>query len=374
MNWQKIIADLELSFYGNTIRQWLIAVAAALATFLLAKLFQAILVSRLQKLTEKFPTDTVALVVASIASIRLWFLFGMSLFVGSLLLGLPPKTTVIINTAATVAILLQAALTGNALLTLLIKGYTQKNLETDAAGVTTVTTLGFLARLALWTVIALLMLQNLGINVTALVTGLGIGGIAVALAAQNVLGDLLASLSIMLDKPFVLGDFIIVGEQMGTVEKIGIKTTHLRSLSGEQLIISNADLLKSRIRNCKRMQERRIVFTIGVTYQTPAEKVANISKLLREAVERETNIRFDRAHFKGFAASSLEFETVYFVLSPDFNQYMDIQQSINLWLFERLAAEGIKFASPQPSVVIQGADAPKPTAPAEEKSKEPRTK
>jgi small-conductance mechanosensitive channel len=369
MNWHKIIADLEVVVYGNTIRQWIIAIAAALATFLIAKLIQAILVSRLTQITQKFQTDTGALVVEAIASIRLWFLFGLSLFVGSLLLGLPPKTTVIINTAATVLVLLQAALTGNALLSLLIKGYTQKNLQTDAAGVTTVTTLGFLGRLALWTVIALLVLQNLGINVTALVTGLGIGGIAIALAAQNVLGDLLASLSIMLDKPFVLGDFIIVGEQMGTVEKIGIKTTHLRSLSGEQLIISNADLLKSRIRNCKRMQERRIVFTIGVTYQTPTEKVASISKLLREAVERETNIRFDRAHFKGFAASSLEFETVYFVLSPDYNLYMDIQQSINLWLYERFAAEGIKFASPQPPVVIQGAEAPKPTVDEDSKTK-----
>lgn len=369
MNWQKIIADLEVVVYGNSIRQWIIAVAAAIATFLLAKLIQAILVSRLTKITQKFQTDTGALVVAAIASIRLWFLFGLSLFVGSLLLGLPPKTTVIINTAATVLVLLQAALIGNALLTLLIQGYSQKNLQTDAAGVTTVTTLGFLGRLALWTVIALLVLQNLGINVTALVTGLGIGGIAIALAAQNVLGDLLASLSIIFDKPFVLGDFIIVGEQMGTVEKIGIKTTHLRSLSGEQLIISNADLLKSRIRNCKRMQERRIVFTIGVTYQTPVEKVPSIAKFLREAVERESNIRFDRAHFKGFAASSLEFETVYFVLSPDFNLYMDIQQSINLWLLERFTAEGIKFASPQPPVVIQGAEAPKPTVDEDSKTK-----
>jgi small-conductance mechanosensitive channel len=375
MNWQKIIADLELVFYGNTLRQWIIAIAAALATFLLTKLIQAILVSRLQRLTQKYSTDTGALIVEAIASIRLWFLFGIALISGSLLLALPPKTTVIINTAAIVAVLLQAALTGNALLTLLITGYSQKNLQTNAAGVTTVTTLGFLARLALWTIISLLLLQNLGINVTALVTGLGIGGIAIALAAQNVLGDLLASLSIMLDKPFVLGDFIIVGGEMGTVEKIGIKTTHLRSLSGEQLIISNADLLKSRIRNCKRMQERRIVFTVGVTYQTPPEKVASIAKLLREAVECETNIRFDRAHFKGFAASSLEFETVYFVLSPDFNLYMDIQQSINLWLLERFTQEGIKFASPQPPVVIQGAEAPKPTGDDESKSaEETRTK
>lgn len=364
LNWQKIIADLEQRFYGIPLREWALAVAAAVALFLVAKLIQAILVSRLTRLTEKYTTDTGPMVVAAIASIRWWFVLIVALFVGSLMLGLPPKTTSIINTAAIVAVLLQAALTGNAVLSLLIAGYSQKNLQTDAASVTTVTTLGFLARLALWSIVALLVLQNLGIDVTALVTGLGIGGIAVALAAQNVLGDLLASLSIMLDKPFVLGDFIIVGEQMGTVEKIGIKTTHLRSLSGEQLIISNADLLKSRIRNFKRMQERRIVFTIGVKYETPTEKVALIPQLLRAAVERESNVRFDRAHFKGFAASALEFETVYFVTSPDFNLSMDLQQSINFWLLNRFAEEGIKFASPQPTVVVQPAEA----KPAEEKA------
>ena len=357
VNWEKLLADLELPFYGNTLRQWTIAIGTALATFVIAKLVQAILVARLRKLNEKLPTDTGSIFIEGLASIRLWLLFILSIFIGSLLLALPPKTTAILNSVVTVAVLFQAALTGNAILTLLVKGYSNKNLANEPASVTTVTTLGFLGRLALWTVVALLVMQNLGVDVTALVTGLGIGGIAVALAAQNVLGDLLASLSIMLDKPFVLGDFIIVGEQMGTVEKIGIKTTHLRSLSGEQLIISNADLLKSRIRNCKRMQERRIVFTINISYQTPGDKLATVSQLLRTAVERESNIRFDRAHFKGFVASALEFEVVYIVLSPDYNLSMDIQQSINLWLFEKFGEQGIKFASPQPTTVnIQAAD------------------
>ncbi|WP_254510502.1 mechanosensitive ion channel family protein [Anatilimnocola floriformis] len=366
INWEKLRADLELPFYGNTLRQWAIAIGTALAVFIIAKLVQAVLVSRLRKLNEKLPSDAGASFVEGLASVRLWLLLIVAVFIASLALALPPKTTAILNTVAAVAVLLQAALTGNAIISLLVKGYSLKNLATDAASVTTVTTVGFLGRLALWTIIALLVLQNLGVDVSALVTGLGIGGIAVALAAQNVLGDLFASLSIMLDKPFVLGDFIIVGDQMGTVEKIGIKTTHLRSLSGEQLIISNADLLKSRIRNCKRMQERRIVFTIGVSYQTPGDKLASVSKLLREAVETQSNIRFDRAHFKGFAASSLEFEAVYFVLTPDYNLYMDIQQAINLWLFEKFGEAGIKFASPQPTTVnIQATDL---TAKGEEKA------
>lgn len=353
---EQLLVELERRFYGNSLREWAIAIGAAVGLFLFLKLFQAVLVSRLRKLTEKYSTDTGAMVVEAIASVRLWFLLILSLFAGSLLLALPPKTTSILNTITIVAVLLQAAIMGNSLLTLVVATYTQRKLTTDAASVTTVTSLGFLGRLALWTIVVLLMLQNLGINVTALVTGLGIGGIAVALAAQNILGDLLASLSIMFDKPFVLGDFIIVGDQMGTVEKIGIKTTHLRSLSGEQLIMPNNDLVKSRIRNFKRMQERRIVFTIGVTYQTPPDKLATIPAMLREVVEQQPNIRFDRAHFKGFMPTALEFEVVYFVLSPDFNQYMDIQQSINLTLYERFAAANLKFAQPTPPVTVHSAE------------------
>ncbi|QDU31575.1 Low conductance mechanosensitive channel YnaI [Anatilimnocola aggregata] len=353
ISWEKLLQLMERPFYGNALQHWGLAIAVALGLFVLLKLIQAILASRLKQLNERYATDTGELLVEAVRSVRLWFLLEISLYVGSLLLALPPKTMTILNTLAIVAVLLQAALTGNALLTLVIKGYSHRRLQTDAASVTTVTTLGFLGRLGLWTIVGLLVLQNLGIDVSALVTGLGIGGIAVALAAQNILGDLFGSLAIVLDKPFVLGDFIIVGEQMGTVEKIGIKTTHLRSLAGEQIIISNADLLKSRIRNCKRMQERRIVFAIGVTYQTPPDKLAAISGLLRKVVEDQEPVRFDRAHFKGFGPSSLDFEVVYFVLSPDFNLYMDIQQKINLWLFQKFADEGIEFAYPTQTIFIE---------------------
>jgi small-conductance mechanosensitive channel len=212
-------------------------------------------------------------------------------------------------------------------------------------------------RLALWSVILLLALDNLGVDVTALVAGLGVGGIAVALAVQNVLGDLFASLSIVLDKPFVIGDFVNVGELVGTVEHIGLKTTRVRSLSGEQIVFSNADLLGSRIRNFGRMYERRVVFTIGVTYQTPRSKLIAIPRIIREAVEARQKTRFDRSHFKEYAASSIDFETVYFVLDPNFNAYMDIQQEINLQIHERFEAEGIEFAYPTQTVFLAQASA-----------------
>lgn len=204
----------------------------------------------------------------------------------------------------------------------------------------------------LWSVIVLLTLDNLGFDVTALVAGLGIGGVAVALAVQKILGDLFASLSIVLDKPFVIGDFIIVGEHLGTVEHIGLKTTRIRSLSGEQLIFSNSDLLGSRIRNFKRMYERRVVFTIGVVYQTPLEKLALIPSIIREIIESQKPVRFDRSHFKEYGAFSLNFETVYWVQNPDFNTYMDIHQAINLEIYRRFTREGIEFAYPTQTLFI----------------------
>jgi small-conductance mechanosensitive channel len=209
-----------------------------------------------------------------------------------------------------------------------------------------------LVRLVVWAAVLLVLLDNLGVNVTTLIAGLGVGGIAIALAAQNILGDLFSSLSIVFDKPFVVGDFIIVGDFLGSVEHVGLKTTRLRSLSGEQLVFSNTDLLNSRVRNYGRMFERRVVSSLGVTYRTPADKLARIPTMIREIAEREQKLRFDRAHFQTFGESALLFEYVYYVLTPDYNFYMDVQQRINLALFEQFAAEGIEFAYPTQTLFI----------------------
>ncbi len=214
--------------------------------------------------------------------------------------------------------------------------------------------MGVVAKAALWVVFSLLMLQNLGVQVTALITGLGIGGIAIALAVQNVLGDLLASLSIIFDRPFEVGDFVIVGDLMGTVENVGLKTTRMTSLSGEQLVFNNSDLLSSRIRNYKRMRERRILFEIGVIYGTTKEQLEMIPDRVKAAVETQENTRFDRCHFKAFGDSALLFETVYYMLVPDYNAYMDTQQAINLQLYENLTSEGIEFAFPTQTIHVAG--------------------
>jgi small-conductance mechanosensitive channel len=219
--------------------------------------------------------------------------------------------------------------------------------------VTALNAIGMFASGLLWLAVLLLALDNLGYDVTALIAGLGVGGIAVALAVQNILGDLFASLSILIDKPFVVGDFLIVDDYMGSVEHVGLKTTRIRSLSGEQLVISNSDLLKSRLRNYGRMYERRVAFNIGVTYDTTREQLRKIPEIMRSAVERQEKTRFDRSHFGKYGEYALIFETVYYVLQADYNLYMDIQQAINLEINEAFEELGIEFAYPTRTLLLQ---------------------
>ncbi|MGB5260215.1 MAG: mechanosensitive ion channel family protein, partial [Gammaproteobacteria bacterium] len=288
---------------------------------------------------------------------RWLFLLITALFAGSLLLTLPERVRSVVNGAMVVALIVQAGIWLNALILFWAEGYRQRKLREDPESVTTMSAISFVGRMVLWSIILLLILDNLGVDVTALVAGLGVGGIAVALAVQNILGDLFASLSIVIDKPFTVGDFLIIDDCLGSVEHIGLKTTRMRSLSGEQLVFSNADLLSSRIRNYGRMFERRVLFNIGVTYQTPRDQLIKIPTYIREAVELQASTRFDRSHFKEYGDFSLNFETVYYVLGPDYNTYMDIQQTINLRIHERFEEEAIEFAYPTQTLHLLRQDA-----------------
>ena len=258
-----------------------------------------------------------------------------------------------LNTVAIILLVFQGGLWVSAASLRFIHIRREDELQENPGVVAAMDVLSFVVRVAIWSVVLLLMLDNLGVDVTALVAGLGVGGIAIALAAQNILGDLFASLSIVLDKPFVVGDFLIIGEHLGTVEKVGIKTTRLRSLSGEQLVFSNNDLLSSRVRNFGRMYERRIVFSIGVTYQTSADQLKRIPELLKQAVEAQDDVRFDRAHFQKYGDFALIFEIVYYVKSSDYATYMDIQQAINLKIFRDFEEAGIEFAYPTQTLYLQ---------------------
>ncbi|MFH1404399.1 MAG: mechanosensitive ion channel family protein [Candidatus Altiarchaeota archaeon] len=205
---------------------------------------------------------------------------------------------------------------------------------------------------SLWLVAALLILDNIGFNISALIAGVGIGGIAIAFALQNILEDIFSSLSIYLDKPFKVGDFIVIGEDRGEVRKIGIKTTRIKTLVGEELIVSNKELTNTRIHNFKHLERRRIVFGFGVTYDTPPEILRNIPEMVKGIISKQELAELDRVHFKEFADSSLNFEVVYYINSSEYVKYMDTQQEINLGLIETFAKEGIEFAFPSQTIYM----------------------
>lgn len=349
----QVLAWLERSVYGVSVQQWLIAVALAVVVFFAAIVAKRLLIRKLQSGAERRGGQWEDLVSRLFGRIKRIFLLAVAVYIGSLAIDLPAGPSAVLAKVVGIIALIQVGLLGSEGIGFWLNQYRTRKIETDAGAVTTFAAVAFIGRILLWGFVLLVALANMGVDVTALVAGLGVGGIAVALAVQNVLGDLFASFSIVLDKPFVIGDFIIVGDLMGTVEHVGLKTTRIRSLSGEQLVFSNTDLLKSRIRNYKRMQERRVLFSIGVVYQTPYPKVEKIPQIIREIVEGCQQVRFDRAHFRDYGASSLNFEVVYYILSPDYNVYMDIQQKINLQLYRRFEEEGIEFAYPTQTVYLR---------------------
>lgn len=343
---------LQTVLLGNTVQAWLTALGGTLVIFVVVRFLVRFAHKRVTAIAARTMTRVDDIIGALLGKTQTAFLLLVAVFFASLPLTLPAQGQALLTSIAVIALLVQAGIWASTVLTLALQRYAELQLAEDTAALTTMNAVSFVGRLILWSIVLLLALDNVGIDITALVTGLGIGGIAVALAVQNILGDLFASLTIVLDKPFVLKDFLIVGDFLGSVEHIGLKTTRLRSLSGEQLVFSNADLLGSRIRNYGRMFERRVVFTLGVVYQTPRSKIEAIPGIIRAAIESQERTRFDRAHFKAFGPYSLDFEAVYYVLVPDYTAYMDIQQAINLFIHERFEAEGIEFAYPSQTLYV----------------------
>jgi small-conductance mechanosensitive channel len=341
-------------FFNNSTLAWLTALGIAIGVALALYVTKAVVVHHLRRLAERTETRLDDIAVAALDATKPMVLVIMGLYAGSRLLALPPSVHVFATRAAIVTGLIQAAVWGNAALRGWLAQY-YENRATDPGRATSAAAVGFIARMVLWIVVLLMILDNLGVNITTLVASLGIGGIAVALAVQNILGDLFASLSIVLDKPFVIGDFVIVDKYLGTIEYVGLKTTRIRSLGGEQLIFSNADLLKSRLQNMTRMERRRVVFGVSVTYDTPTHQLRAIPPMLTELVKSQEPITFDRAHFSGIGPSSYNFEVVYWVETPDYNRFMDIQQEIYLQLLDRLAAQGIELAFPTQTLHVHDA-------------------
>ena len=344
---------IDQVYLGNSLLTWGIALGVAVAIIVVLSALRLMVGRRLKKIADSTTTDFDDL-IADLIQVRTKkvLFFALAAYGASLFLALPANAEKVIVGAVFILLFFQIGLWGNGIISYLVTRRAAKDGE-ERLNLEAYSVITWMAKASLWAIVILLALNNLGIEITALIAGLGISGIAVALALQNILGDLFASLSIVLDKPFVIGDFIIVGEQLGTVEHVGLKTTRVHSLSGEQIVFANNDLLNSRIRNYGRMNERRVLFGLGVTYQTPKDKLEKIPAILREAIEAQDQVRFDRSNFSSFGTHSLDFETVYYVLDRDYNLYMNIQEKIYLAIYERFGHENIEFAYPTQTLFVE---------------------
>jgi len=360
------LAFLEWQFLGASLLNWGVAVVVLMVAHPLFNVAIRIVAGRLEALSRRTPGRVDEIAALLLRKTKGFVVLALALWVASLTLG--PVWAGRMAILAKLAVLAQVGLWGADVVSWFLQRYRDRQIEDDPGAATAIGAMGFLARLVVWSIIVLTALSVMDFEIGPALAGLGVGGIAVALAVQNILGDLFASLSIIFDRPFVIGDFIIVGDHMGTVEHVGLKTTRIRSLSGEQLIFGNSDLLSSRVRNFKRMEERRILFTFGVQYDTGHEKLRQIPGIVEEVIEAADNSRFDRAHFAEFGDSSLEFEAVYFMTVPDFPSYRDTQEQINLELYRRLQELGVSFAFPTRTLHlhVDSADAEIRTAPVPE--------
>jgi len=363
---------LDWEYFHNSVRDWLISLAILVCVFVLLWITRQVAHRRLvRKGASDLPSarDSRTVVATLVHRTRFFFLFAAGLTIASWNLTLPPRWEQIVRAIAIVAVLLQIAIWGDGIIGIVLQRYVAGRSTASgddesggvAASKTTVAALGVLARIVLWLLLGLVALDSLGVHVTTLIAGLGVTGIALALAVQNILGDLFAALSIVLDKPFVVGDPIAVDGLGGTVERIGLKTTRVKSNSGEQIIFSNGDLLKSRIRNFRLLRERTITLTVTLDQTAPADAIARVPALIRELVEAQDGLRFGRSHVTIPTVQGIAVETIYVVLSPDYTAYMDAQQAITVGLLTRLSTVGAKLAAASGVTIIRDQGAPQGT-------------
>ncbi|HEX3867578.1 MAG TPA: mechanosensitive ion channel domain-containing protein [Gemmatimonadaceae bacterium] len=331
---------------GNSLRAWIIATATAAALFVVLLVGKRLLVSRLDTVAKRSTNRFDDMVVATFAKTRTWVLLAFSIIVGFGPLSIP-SVSEFFRPAAKLILLFQIALWGTAAIGFWVKHHLD-NRETagERASVAMIRTIGVGANVLLWLLLVITAFHAvLAIDVTPWIASLGVGGVAIALAVQNILGDLLATLAIVFDKPFDLGDNIGVDNITGVVEHIGIKTTRLRSQTGEQIVIGNADLIKSRLRNFRRMYQRRISFPLDLAFDTPPDALAALTAAIEKIVTAQSPVQFDRCHVSSIAEAGIRIETVYYVLDPDYKAYMNAQQAINLEILKRLHADDIALAT-----------------------------
>lgn len=344
---------LHQTWAGNAIASWITASVIILVSFLAIRILRAFVLKKLLLWTSSTTRTWDDFIIRLAGKTIIPALYVLAVWFALQSLTLPDMLRNVIRVAFLAAMTFFVLRGVSAIFRRFVFSYIkrQDNSETkekQANG------LILIVNFFIWTLGILSFISNLGYNVTTLIAGLGIGGIAIALAAQTILGDLFSYFVIFFDRPFEIGDFILVDDKLGVIEYIGIKTTRIRTLNGEQLVCSNTDLTNSRIHNYKRMDRRRVVTQLRVTYQTTEEQLTIIPAILRGAVESQDGVQYDRAHFAGFGESSLNFELVYYIQSADYVMYMDKQQAINLDIYTAFRSEGIQFAHPTQTLYVRG--------------------
>lgn len=346
---------LEQEFFENTILDYLIFLAVIVVGFIAVKVITAVVTKSIHRLAEKTTTMLDDFFIRIIKkSVNPLLYYGV-FYIATRNITLPAAIGKAIYVLGVILLTVMAIRFLTGVVAYMVENYWLK--EADDSRKRSFRGLMPAVKVVIWGLGIIFLLDNLGFKISTVIAGLGIGGIAVAMASQAVLGDLFSYFAILTDRPFEVGDFIIIGDFMGAVEHVGIKTTRIRSLSGEQLVFSNTDLTGSRIRNYKRMEKRRILFKLGVIYQTPSERLREIPEIIRSIIAGVPDTAFDRAHFSSYGDFSLNFEVVYYVLSSDYNKYMDIQQRINLEIYDEFQKRGIEFAYPTQTLFVEGAQA-----------------
>lgn len=336
----------------------------ATGTFLLLTIFfwfiRKVFLVYLKALSKKTSITVDDALVRAIERIRSWVYIVVALYASLQFFVLPSIIDKITIGAFFFVLVWQVIEIATVFLKYAISRYLQNSTDEDGVvdpnAATASDMLTLIARIAFWSMGILFVLSNLGIEITSLIAGLGIGGVAVAFALQGILSDLFASFSLYFDKPFRVGDFIVIGADSGNVEKIGIKTTRIRTLQGEELVVSNNELTSVRVQNFKKMKERRIVMRFGIVYETPPEQIKVIPEIVKGVFDSITGAYFDRTHFVSFGDSALIFEVVYFVESADFTDYLDAQQAFSFALLEEFASRNITFAYPTQTIYTKAAD------------------
>lgn len=317
-------------------------------------LIRIVLLIRLKALSEKTTAKFDDVVVEAVESIKVGVYTLVALYAALQFFTLPQTLDQVLKGIFYFVIVWQAIAVASCFVNYFTTKFLEKDEdgdgEVDPAAAMASNMVTLIARIVLWALGTIFVLSNLGIEVTSLIAGLGVGGIAVAFALQGVLGDLFASFSLYFDKPFRIGDFIVIGDDSGTVEKIGIKSTRIRTLQGEELVVSNTELTTARVQNFKKMSERRIVSQFGITYETPQEKVHEVPGVVNRIFESIDGARLDRVHFTTFADSALIFELVYYVETSDYSEYLDKQQAFNFELMRILSEMSVEFAYPTQTI------------------------